>query len=303
MPPDLGLCIVNHRTPGLLGQCLESIGRTAGGLALEVWVVNNTRDDEAEIQARVQALPGGRFIQNPAPLGFAANQNQMLRQAGGRYLVPLNSDTILQSGALQELAAFMDAHPRAGLAGPRLVRADGQLQPSARNFPSPLTHFLEASGLWRLLRGRWVGRWYTLCHPHDEVLSVDWLSGACLIARPEAARQVGFYDDKLFPGLYGEDLEWCWRMRQAGWQVWFDPQAVVTHLENQSPLDDRSLQMYRGFYAFCAKYYSPLRRQGIRAATLAALLPRWLLAGGPGPRARYAALMRLPISGPERLPA
>ena len=175
------------------------------------------------------------------------------------------------------------------------MRADGHLQPSGRNFPTPLTHFLEASGLWRLLRGRVVGRWYTLCHPHDTVLSVDWLSGACLIVRAEALQQVGGYDEQLFPGLYAEDLEWCWRLRQAGWQILFDPQAVVTHLENQSPLDDRSLHMYRGFYAFCARYYSPGRQRGIRLATVAALLPRWLLARQPAARAIYGQLLRLPM--------
>ncbi len=302
MPPELSLCIVNHRTPDLLSQCLDSIRRTLPDCALEVFVVNNTADDAARVRTLVDRVPGGRFIQNAVPQGFAANQNQMLRQAAGCYLVPLNSDTVLKPGALQELRAFMDVHPRAGIAGPRLERSDGQLQPSGRNFPNPLTHFLEASGLWRLLRGRrLVGRWYTLCHPHDEVLSVDWLSGACLIVRAEAARQVGFYDAALFPGLYGEDMDWCWRMRQASWQVLFDPNAVVMHLENQSPLDDRSLQMYRGFYTFCSQHYSPLQRGCIRAATLAGLLPRWLLAGQPSARARYGQLMRLPIPGPKGL--
>jgi N-acetylglucosaminyl-diphospho-decaprenol L-rhamnosyltransferase len=296
MTAELSLCIVNHRTPDLLRQCLDSVTRTASDCALEVFVVNNTLDDAAEVREIVERLPGGRFIQNPAPLGFAANQNQMLRQAGGCYLVSLNSDTVLQPGALQELRAFMQAHPRAGIAGPKLLRPGGGLQPSGRNFPTALTHYLEASGLWRLLRGqRWVGRWYTLCHPHDRAMRVDWLTGACLMVRAEAARRAGFYDAELFPGLYGEDLEWCWRMRQAGWQVWFDPNAVVQHLENQSPMDSRTLQMYHGFYAFCGRYYSAVQCRRIRAATFAALLPRWLLAGGPRSRATYSQLIMLPM--------
>jgi GT2 family glycosyltransferase len=300
MPPELSVCIVNHRTPELLSQCLDSIRRTAPELALEIFVVNNTAEDAAQVRALVDPMPGGRLIQNQVPQGFAANQNQMLRQAGGCYLVPLNSDTVVQPGALQELCAFMEAHPKAGMAGPRLVHLGGQLQPSGRNFPNPLTHFLEASGLWRLFRGsRLVGRWYTLCHPHDQVLSVDWLSGACLIVRAEAARQVGFYDPDLFPGLYGEDLEWCWRMRHAGWEVLFDPKAVVMHRENQSPLDDRLLQMYRGFYAFCGRYYTPFQRACIRAATVAGLLPKWLLARTPEARAIYRQVMRLPMPVPH----
>jgi len=294
--PAFSLCIINHRTPRLLVECLKSVEVTAGDLALEVFVVNNTPDGEHEVRALTQALPGGHFIQNPAPLGFAANQNQMLRQAAGAYWVPLNSDTVLRPGALAALKAFMDGHPRVGIAGPRLERADGRLQPSARDFPTPLTHFLEASGLWQLLRGRrWAGRWMKLCHPHDEPLAADWLSGACLVVRPEAAGLVGLYDEQLFPGLYAEDLEWCWRMRQANWQIMFVPEAVVVHQENQSPLDDRLLQIYGGLYAFCAQHYTRRRQAGIRAATVAALLPRWLLARNAAARRQYARIMRLPM--------
>ncbi len=301
MPPDLSLCIINHRTPKLSAECLNSIADTAGGMALEVFVVNNTPDDEAELRAQTEALPSGRFIQNQAPLGFAANQNQMLRQATGAYWVPLNSDTVLRPGALKALKAFMDGHPRVGVAGPRLERPDGRLQPSARDFPTPLTHFLEASGLWQLLRGRrWAGRWMKLCHPHDEPLAADWLSGACLIVRPEAARQVGLYDEQLFPGLYAEDLEWCWRMRQAHWQIMFVPEAVVVHQENQSPLDDRLLRVYGGLYAFCARHYPRRRLRSIRAATVAALLPRWLLARNGAARRQYAQIMRLPMPRDSR---
>ena len=107
MTITLSLCIVNHRTPALLRQCLDSIVQAAAGCDLEVYVVNNTADDADEVRARVAAVPGGHFLQNAAPLGFAANQNQMLRQASGRYRLPLNSDTALQPGALAELCAFM----------------------------------------------------------------------------------------------------------------------------------------------------------------------------------------------------
>jgi hypothetical protein len=300
MTPDLSICIINHRTPELTRECLRSIADTASGLTLEVFVVNNTGDP-----LTLEPLRFGRtqvgivLIQNEQPLGFAANQNQMLARAQGRYWLPLNSDTIVQPGALQELVRFMDANPRCGIAGPKLVHADGSLQPSARNFPTPLTHFLEASGLWQLLRrSRWVGQHYLLCNPHDQVMPADWLTGACLIVRAEAARQVGCYDARLFPGMYGEDMEWCWRMRQCGWEVTFDPDAVVTHLESQSPMGDRAVEMYAGFYRFCAQAYSPLKRHAIRAATVLALFPRWLLARDANGRSTYRRLMALPMPQP-----
>jgi GT2 family glycosyltransferase len=207
----------------------------------------------------------------------------------------------MQPGALSNLIRFMDAHPRCGIAGPKLVHADGSLQPSCRNFPTPLTHFLEASGLWQLLRGNgWAGRRFYLCSPHDEVLAVDWLTGACLIVRAEAAQEAGYFDEALFPGLYGEDLEWCWRMKQHGWGVMFDPAATVTHLENQSPLSDRSVEMYSGFYRFCAHAYPRGKQQAIRLATTLALAPRRLLARNAASRDTYRRLMALPM--PDNLP-
>lgn len=296
MIPDLSITIINHETPELLKDCLQSIYNTQGRLRLEIFVVNNTPDKDDRICTQLARFPGVHLIQNPAPLGFAANQNQMLRQATGRYLMPLNSDTVIQPGALQELVACMERRPRVGIAGPKLVYAGGKLQPSGRNFPNMFTHFMEASGLWQLLKGnRIAGRWYYLCSPHDSVRQVDWLTGACLIVRAEAAREVGFYNEELFPGLYGEDLEWCWRMKRAGWQIMFDPNAVVVHLENQSPLNERVVQIYRGFYTFCAAYYSKTQQRSIRIATILALMPKWLLSRNARARKIYAKLMQLPM--------
>ena len=295
MSPDLSLCIVNHRTPQLTQQCLRSIAETAEGLAVEVLLVNNTLDDQDELRSCLTSFTSSQFLQNEAQCGFSANQNQMLRRTQGRYLMPLNSDAIVQPGALRELVRFMDDHSHIGMAGPKLIHADGQLQPSCRNFPNPATHFLEASGLWQLLRGGFIGRWYYLCSLHTAVQEVDWLTGACLIVRAEAAQQVGFYDEALFPGLYGEDLEWCWRMKRAGWQIMFDPHAVVMHLENQSPMNDRLVQMYFGFYTFCAHCLSHPQQHAIRLTTWLALWPKWFLARSPKTRALYAAVMALPM--------
>ena len=294
MPPDLSICIINHRTPALLQKCLNSIVETAQDVQAEILVVNNTSDVDGSLRSIIKRFPSVQLIQNDKPLGFSANQNQMLECATGRYLMPLNSDTVVQPGALRELVTFMDEHPRAGIAGPKLVRPSGQIQLSCRNFPNFLSHFLEASGLWRLFKGnRVIGKWYYLCSPHTKVRQVDWLTGACLIVRASAARKVGYFNAELFPTMYGEDMEWCWRMREAGWAIMFDPHAVVLHLESQSPVDERTVIMYQGLYSFCAHYYSRSQLWGIRAATVLALLPRWLLARSRQKRATYATLMAL----------
>jgi GT2 family glycosyltransferase len=191
---------------------------------------------------------------------------------------------------------FADAHPACGVVGPRLVHPDGSLQPSCRNFPSPLTHFLEASGLWQILRNRRsIGRHYYLCSPHDEVMRVDWLTGACLLIRAEVPAQTGGFDAARFGGMYGEDIDWCRRIHDRGWEIWFDPSATIVHAESASPLDDRTVQMYRGFYRYCALHLSPLERGGMRAATLLALAPRRLLARSAQQRALYAQIMALPV--------
>jgi GT2 family glycosyltransferase len=298
MAVDLSICIVNHQTPELVASCLESIRRTRDPVTLELLVLDNTGEDVAALAQALAPFPQHRLLQNDRPLGFAANQNRLLRCATGRYWMALNSDTELTPGALAELIRFMDAQPHCAMAGPRLLHPDGSLQPSMRDFPTPLTHFLEASGLWRLLPSTgWVGRRLALRAAHDEVRTVDWLTGACLIVRPQAVQEAGLYDEVNFAGMYGEDLEWCWRLRQAGWEIYFDPAAVVVHTESASPLGDRAVRMFEGFYTFCQLHYPQPQQIAIRAATVAALAPRWLFTLDSKRRRRYAQLMRLPIGG------
>lgn len=291
----LSICIANHQTPALTEQCVESIAQARGDLSVEVLVINNTQTDTTRLARLLTRFPFVQLWNNQKPLGFSANMNRLFAQASGQYLMPLNSDTVILPGALQELVGFMDAHPDVGIAGPRLIYPDGRLQPSCRNFPTPLSHFLEASGLWRLLRNnRWVGRVYPLCSPHTEVMEVDWLTGACLIVRATAMQEVGAYAEDLFP-FYAEDLEWCWRMRKAGWRVMFDPYATVIHLESQSPLTGRTHQLYCGLYQFCATHYPSGKQRAIRWATILALAPRWLMARSVEQRRVYRELMALPM--------
>lgn len=270
----LSICIVNHRTPELTRACLQSIAATKGSLALEVFLTNNTSDpcpfDDIDLPIV--------FIQNEKPLGFAANQNAMMRRSVGRYIMPLNSDTIIHTNALHSLIHFMDQHPRCGIAGPRLEYADGRLQPSSLTFPNFFSQLLEASGRWQHFKGsRLVGRFQKLCDPHDRDMPVDWLYGACLIVRRELMDKVGAYDDLLFTDMYGEDVEWMWRVHKAGWEIWFTPTATVTHLENQSPLHDRAYLMYRGARKFYRKHYDSSQQWGVRIGVALGILPKWIL--------------------------
>jgi GT2 family glycosyltransferase len=271
---DLSICIVNHRTPELTRNCLQSIVDTKGDLALEAFLVNNTVDACSIDGINLPVI----FIQNKKPLGFAANQNQMLQRSASRYVLPLNSDTIIHPNALQALIQFMDTHPRCGIAGPRLEYADGRLQHSCLTFPTFISQLLEASGRWQHFKGnRLVARYQKLCDPHDQDMPVDWLYGACLITRREVLDQAGMYDDELFEDMYGEDVEWMWRIHKAGWEVWFTPSATVTHLENQSPLSNRAFALYRGARKFYRKHYSRRQQWGVRMGIVLGLLPKRFL--------------------------
>lgn len=295
--PDLSICIVNHDTPDLIRDCLRSIFDTAGSLSIEVFVVNNTPDEDGAFGHATAEFPQVRAIQNRRPLGFAANQNQMLSRANGRYLMPLNSDTVVQPGALSELVRFMDAHPTVGLGGPKLIYADGRLQPSCRNFPALLPAFMEVTGAWRLFKAnRFMARHVALCNRHIEAIEADWLTGACYIVRREVFEQVGGYDADLFPTMYGEDVEWCWRIRHAGWRIMFDPVAVVTHLESQSGAPDRLYAMYEGSVKFMRKSCSPTQNFGVRMIAAVGVALRWLGARDGEERMTYRRALRLLLS-------
>ena len=242
---ELSVCIVNHQTPELTLSCLRSLRDTARDMPVDIMVVNNTPDAGQVFAASIAEIPGVKFFQNQVVRGFAANQNAMLERAVGRYLMPLNSDTVVLGDALRTLVAFMDAYPGVAIAGPKLLNADGSLQPSARHFATPFRAFMEVSGLWRLFKHQeWLSRELPMCHPHDQPLEVDWLSGACYIVRREAIQAVGLYDEDTFT-MYGEDLDWCWRLRAAGWKIMLCDTATIIHFEQRSPLIDRQGVMWR----------------------------------------------------------
>jgi GT2 family glycosyltransferase len=201
-------------------------------LEIDIHVVDNASADESAEMVR-QEFPNVDLIRNQINVGFAAACNQSLRRAGGRYWLLLNSDTELRSGALDALVRFMDATPRAGLTTARLLNPDGTPQHCAQRIPGIGLTLLEASRLHKLLdvtrRGRLLlGPYWT----YDRAIRVGWTWGTALIARRHAVEQVGLLNENLF--MYGEDLDWCLRMRRNGWEIWFCPEAEVIHYGAQS---------------------------------------------------------------------
>ncbi len=142
-----------------------------------------------------------------------------------------------------------------------------------------------------------MAQYVALCDPHTAVTEPDWLSGACYIVRRQVYECVGGYDADSFPTMYGEDVEWCWRIRRAGWRIAFVPDAVVTHLESQSAAPDRLYAMYEGSVKFMRKCCSPARSFGVRMVAAAGVLMRWARARNRDERTTYRRVLRLLLSG------
>jgi len=225
MRPALSVIIVNWNTIGLLRDCLQSLFASQSADALEIVVVDNASTDDSVGMIK-RKFPAVRLIENTQNVGFARANNQGLAASQGRYVLLLNSDTLVPPSALMQLVAFMDEHPEAGASGPCLLQPDRRPQPFAFG-SDPTPAYLLRRALTLLLLRRPLHDWNT-----DHVQVVDWVSGAGLIARREAVEQVGPLDEAIF--MYFEDNDWCLRFRQHGWKVYYNPEATIIHLGSQS---------------------------------------------------------------------
>jgi GT2 family glycosyltransferase len=226
---ELSIVIVNWNTRDLLTQCLDSIYAHPPDCEFAIWVVDNASSD-GSAQMVGARFPNVRLIKNRENLGFARANNQALRASTGLYLLLLNPDTEVSANALTQLVKYLQNHPKVGIAGANLINADGTYQSSFASFPTLLSELLNATGLMRwFYRSRISIREST---DNSQVQSVDWVSGACLLVRRQAFEEVGLLDEEYF--LYGEEMDWCYRMKRHGWQVSHLPSARVIHLEGQS---------------------------------------------------------------------
>ncbi len=256
-PRDVTLAIIllSWNTAGLLADCLRTIPAGAAGITCHIIVVDNaSTDGSADMVA--QEFPTVQLIRSAVNLGFAGGNNLGIRVADPAipYVLLLNSDTLVKPGALTALVRFMDEHPEAGIVGPRLLRPDGTPQPYAfGSDPTPL--YLLRRGLKRLLFRRYLHDWAT-----DKTLTVDWVSGACMLVRRAAIEQVGLLDENMF--MYFEDNEWCLRMRKAGWKVYYNPQVEIVHFGGQSLKKNLKAQQayYHSLEYFYGKHYGTLTR-------------------------------------------
>jgi len=283
--PSLAIVIVSYNTRDLLRDCLRSVGPGDAACALDIWVVDNASRDGSAAMVRAE-FPHAHVIDSPRNGGYAYANNLALREiirtdgAGVRtesmltpaqssilspqsnssdYVLLLNPDTVVPPGALDALVSFLEAHPAVGACGPKLLLGDGSLDVACRrSFPTPEIAFYRMTGLARLFpHSPRFGR-YNMSHlDADLQTEVDAVVGACMLVRGAVVREVGLLDEAYF--MYGEDLDWAYRIKQYGWKIMYVPSVTIHHFKRASSRQ-RPFPSIRAFYAamrvFHRKHYA-----------------------------------------------
>jgi hypothetical protein len=304
-PPQVGVVIVSYNTRDLLRDCLHSLRGCM--LPLRVLVVDNGSADGSATLVREQ-FPEVHLLARADNPGFAAGNNLGLRWLGygnatadsaPPYALLLNPDTVVHSGAVEGLVAFLEAHPRVGLVGPRLLNSDGSIQAAAFRFPTLSMSLLDVFPPGEVLPGRLYGSWWHGRYPQEQnaaaPFAIDHPLGACMLVRHRTLAEIGLLDEHYF--MYGEEIDWCWRMRRRNWAIWQVPAAQVTHIGGASTGQFRArmlIELHRSRVQLFRRYRGPTfvraHRLITRAGMLRAMLRDWAAyARGHLPRAELRA--------------
>jgi len=253
---DVSIIIVNWNTSNITCDCLESVFEQTKNITFEVILIDNaSTDDSVEmIKKRFRQVV---LIENKNNRGFAAANNQGMKIATGRYILLLNSDTIVLDGAIQKTVAYADQHPEAGVIGCRALWPDGQRQNTCFRFHSLLLIMLSSLLFWKEIKLFYI----PLLHPErymgldfNQSHVVDVVAGCFFLVRQEVVQKVGMFDEDFF--MYGEEAEWCFRIHMAGWQIHYFSGTEIVHLYGASSLqveDDTRIHKRKGTLLFLHK--------------------------------------------------
>jgi N-acetylglucosaminyl-diphospho-decaprenol L-rhamnosyltransferase len=271
--PDLSIVIVSWNVHTLLRACLASIQDGKDTLEAETIVVDSASSDGTPEMLQTE-FPWVRLIEPGENVGFSKGNNLGMEASRGRFVFLLNPDTEVVGNALPQMVTYLDAHPEVGVLGPQLLNMDGTIQSSRRRFPTAWTAFFEATWLEPIAPQAILTHFKMLDCPDDQTLSVDWVTGAALLARREAIEQVGGMDTGYF--MYSEELDWQRRIKEAGWQIAYIPAAKIIHHGGKSS-EQVTAQRDINFHTSKIRYYRRYHGQ-----LLAALLRVFLLVGYVG---------------------
>jgi N-acetylglucosaminyl-diphospho-decaprenol L-rhamnosyltransferase len=254
---DVSILIVNWNGGAVLENCLRSLPAALGPLSAEIWVIDNASSDGSAARVR-QQFPNVQIQVNTVNSGFAVANNQAARQAQGRYFLLLNPDTRLPPLSILALWRLAEDDPTVGVLGPRLNNADGSFQRSCwRGYPGLSMALSDALYLWKIPQLPLARQTEFMPDRLSKPIEVDHLLGACLFVRRETWEQVGGLDERFF--IFLEETDWCYRAKQAGWRVVYNPTVTITHLGQHSVSQDpkRNLpEFYRSYCQFYRKHRS-----------------------------------------------
>lgn len=228
----MSISIVNWNTCELLKNCIESIYKETSNIQFEIILIDNASSDDS-VEMVKSDFPGIILIENSRNRGFAAANNQGIRISTGRYVLLLNSDTIVCDNAIEETVQYADKHPEAAVVGCQVWESADTIQMTCFRFPSVANLFLSSFGLATVFkRNRILGREWMLWWKRDSEREIDLVSGMFMLVRREAIEQVGILDERFF--MYCEEVDWCYRFRKAGWRILFWPGAKIIHVAGGS---------------------------------------------------------------------
>lgn len=256
---DLSIIVVNWNGKELLAKCLRCVETTIQQISYETYVVDNASTDGSQAMVR-RDFPNVKLIANTANVGFATANNQAMKVAQGRYVLLLNSDAFVHEQTLDRMVKFMDEHPQAGMASCKLLYEDGSLQRSCAMFPTLLTELFIALGLDKLFpKSPVFGRYLMTDWDYDTTRQVDVIMGAFMLVRRELIDTIGMMDETFF--MYSEEVDWCYRFKQAGSSVYFYPAVTCVHLwggSSKAVKVESLLRLYRARVQFFRKHYGRL---------------------------------------------
>jgi O-antigen biosynthesis protein len=263
----LSIIIVNYNVRDFLHQALRSLDKARKGLKSEIIVVDNASTDGSVEMLRAR-FPKIRLLRSDTNLGFAKANNLALNAANGEFCLLINPDTIVQEDTLRVMIEFLRSHSDVGVAGCMILNPNGTFQLACRrSFPTPWVAFTKIFGLAALMpKSRLFGKYNLTYRDPDQVYEVDAVSGSFMMVRRQAYQEVGGLDEDFF--MYGEDLDWCFRIQHAGWKIFYVPKTSIIHYKGESTRRS-SLNEIRTFYEamhlFVRKHYG---RSNVLARTL-----------------------------------
>jgi len=278
---DVSIIIVNWNTRKLLVDCISSIYENVNNLNFEIIVVDNASSD-GSVEMINFKFPKVKIIVNTKNMGFAAANNQGILTSKGRYILLLNSDTLVLKNSLQKTVVFADCHEKVGIVGCRVLNPDNSLQPTCFMFPSVTNMLFSSTYLHKLFpENRLFARERMTWWKRNDVRQVDVVTGCFMLIRRKAIKKVGLMDEQFF--MYAEETDLCYRFKQAGWKVMFTPDAQIIHFGGQSSRKFRPemlIQLRLSILKFIKKHQGGLKHKIASLLTImffALRIPIWFL--------------------------